>query len=428
MNTLEAEEGQLCLVYEDLSESIDWTAETLSYTIPEKIVVPSNLTRISATVKSSDSSALMFSVSYISDRWSGIIRYTDASGTSTQTSVSKVEIDGDMMTVYFSTVRLIGTTITLTSSTVTDSSKVLPYIGKIGSTHFKGVYQRMGTNWVTIDTGLTAQAGDVLSGTFYSGRTIKEGTFNSDQTTAGLAKKLDIIKSINAAYDSYIDLRPLRTMIAEGSDSLNTLHFARMIKVTMDVNTNGRMFENFGVNSTFEIPENFTYDLPGWDMNDTGCTGMFYNFLKGNESARVNFKKLDLSSLKSPGTGCYQMFSNANAGKEIDFSSLGAGAYMNETFMDNTMVEKIDLRNVTTIKDTAGSLTLSKTFSGCTSLRHLDIRNMEIPEDIFIGFHTFDGVPTDCEIIVKDDSMRNLIKRDYPNFTNIKTIAEYKAD
>jgi hypothetical protein len=73
---------------------------------------------------------------------------------------------------------------------------------------------------------------------------------------------------------------------------------------------------------------------------------------------------------------------------------------------------------------------MRQTFMGCTSLEYLDIRNMNLASNTSYtanSMNAFDGVPTNCTIIVKDASNRTYIKNSYPNFTNIYTVAEWQA-
>lgn len=65
-------------------------------------------------------------------------------------------------------------------------------------------------------------------------------------------------------------------------------------------------------------------------------------------------------------------------------------------------------------------------FSGCTSLQFLDIRNFDF-SNATVDATAFADVPKDCEIIVKDDAMKEWFNGWYTTLTNVKTVAELEA-
>lgn len=99
------------------------------------------------------------------------------------------------------------------------------------------------------------------------------------------------------------------------------------------------------------------------------------------------------------------------------------------TFINCSSLTNLNLRNL----DNAGSINvkLFLTFYGCTSLQHLDIGGLDLTRASSLDNYTFgEGrsyVPLDCEIIVKDDDSKTALLTAQPNFTNVKTVAEYEA-
>ena len=66
---------------------------------------------------------------------------------------------------------------------------------------------------------------------------------------------------------------------------------------------------------------------------------------------------------------------------------------------------------------------MTSTFEGCRRLKHLDISGLpgQYMTIIAPGLQgTFDDVPNDCEILVKDEAMKTKIESKYSNLTNVK--------
>lgn len=70
--------------------------------------------------------------------------------------------------------------------------------------------------------------------------------------------------------------------------------------------------------------------------------------------------------------------------------------------------------------------TCSSAFEYCTSLELLDMRSFDF-SSISSRTRMFEGVPTDCEIIVKDDTQKEWFTTNYSTLTNVKTVAEYEG-
>ena len=70
-------------------------------------------------------------------------------------------------------------------------------------------------------------------------------------------------------------------------------------------------------------------------------------------------------------------------------------------------------------------------FKNCTNLTHIDIRSMtfksDVPYDGMFGNYNFEGVPNNCEIIVKSQTEKEWITSKFSRLTNVKTVAEYEG-
>lgn len=105
--------------------------------------------------------------------------------------------------------------------------------------------------------------------------------------------------------------------------------------------------------------------------------------------------------------------------KNINSSQLYKSRNMQYMFYNCSSLESVDLSNLTI----SSSTSFNHTFNGCTALKHLDIRNVDTSK-IGTKVKTFESVPTDCEIIVKDDTAKEWFTTNFSTLTNVKTVAE----
>lgn len=97
---------------------------------------------------------------------------------------------------------------------------------------------------------------------------------------------------------------------------------------------------------------------------------------------------------------------------------------INNMYYYATNMESLDLSNMYADKIVnAGSA-----FMGCKKLKYLDIRNIEFDESYNLGAmfggSSSNGPSSDCEIIVKNETVKQAILESRPDLTNIKTVAE----
>lgn len=161
-----------------------------------------------------------------------------------------------------------------------------------------------------------------------------------------------------------------------------------------------------------------------------------------------NLQTIDVRNLSTPNlTDMSYAFANCNNLASINVSSLITNkvSNMQSTFYKLPKLTSLDLKhfnteNVTNMQwmfngDTAlTSLDLSsfytprltntkEMFKNCTSLMHIDMRNFVFTK-VSTYTNMFIGVPTDCEIIVKDDTAKSWITSKFTTLTNVKTVAE----
>lgn len=131
-----------------------------------------------------------------------------------------------------------------------------------------------------------------------------------------------------------------------------------------------------------------------FSVNDTSSSKnfeyMFYDC--------YNLEKADLSDMKVAPSNMRYMFQNCYSLKEIDLRNFESTNLSNVSYM---------LRN-------------------CSSLQKLDIRKLSIStvsnKSNFIG-----NVPTDCLIIVKDQTEKSWFASNYSSYTNVRTLEEYES-
>ena len=73
--------------------------------------------------------------------------------------------------------------------------------------------------------------------------------------------------------------------------------------------------------------------------------------------------------------------------------------------------------------DTSKVWNIAQFVRGCSSLKRIDMRTMTFDSVTQKGY-MFDGIPADCEIIVKGETEKAFVLNDRSSLTNVKTVAE----
>lgn len=183
--------------------------------------------------------------------------------------------------------------------------------------------------------------------------------------------------------------------------------------------------------------------LPPININGTNCAYMYCGF-KGTEIDLSNFNM----SLKL--TNIYSMFQDCNNLTSLDLGNFNT---INITSIADLFRNCLNLTNVNLssfntnkVKDfvrmfmncqklveldlssfyTPVLTSTQDMFYNCLSLKKLDIRNFDFTK--VVSYSTmFYNVPTDCLIIVKDDTAKTWITSKFTTLTNVKTVAELEA-
>ena len=111
-------------------------------------------------------------------------------------------------------------------------------------------------------------------------------------------------------------------------------------------------------------------------------------------------------------------------GSSLDVSNLDISQVTNMKYMFYFCSEltSLDLSSFNTSKVT----NMRDCFYNCKKLTRLDIRNFDFT-NVTSYSSMFGIVPTDCLIIVKDDTAKTWITEKFTTLTNVKTVAELEA-
>lgn len=190
---------------------------------------------------------------------------------------------------------------------------------------------------------------------------------------------------------SQVNISAVNSLIDSNIRSENIKDGITILGTTGDykLNTNEYFYDTADINGFNLI--NLMRKIPRFEIDLMNYSISFSSF-KG--------VAIDLSGINSSKTRSFDsMFSNCVNLKEIDVSVLSFDS-----------------------ASTARSM-----FYGCTSLEKIDIRNFEFTQMLSsYRSNMFSGVPDNCLIIVKNETEKNQVLRNYSNLTNVKTVEEYE--
>ena len=96
---------------------------------------------------------------------------------------------------------------------------------------------------------------------------------------------------------------------------------------------------------------------------------------------------------------------------------------MNYMFLNCKKLTSLDLSKF----NTSNVTDMHSIFNDCSNLTYLDIRNFDFTK-VISDSNMFNKVPSNCEIIVKDDIAKKWIFARRKDFTNVKTVVEKEAE
>ena len=176
----------------------------------------------------------------------------------------------------------------------------------------------------------------------------------------------------------------------------------------------------------------------------TDMSSMFNNCSNITSLDLSNFNTSNVTSLSNTFKNCSKLTSlDLNYFDTLKVTSLDSTFYsctnLESIYVNNWITSNVNnMRQVFANCNTLTSLNLSNwttsnvssmayMFFGCKSLKHLDVRSFDFTK-ISSYDNVFNNVPTDCEIIVKDDTAKTWITEKFTTLTNVKTVAEKEAE
>ena len=119
------------------------------------------------------------------------------------------------------------------------------------------------------------------------------------------------------------------------------------------------------------------------------------------------------------------MFTNCSNLTSLDLSIFDTNKVINMSYMFSACSSLTSL-NLSSF-NTSSVTNMSSMFRSCSKLTNLNISNFDFTKVISYS-NIFDNVPSNCEIIVKDDTSKEWVLAIRSDFINVKTVVEKEAE
>ena len=119
------------------------------------------------------------------------------------------------------------------------------------------------------------------------------------------------------------------------------------------------------------------------------------------------------------------MFTNCSNLTSLDLSIFNTNNVTNMSYMFSACSSLTSL-NLSSF-NTSSVTNMSSMFRNCSKLTNLNISNFDFTKVISYS-NIFDNVPSNCEIIVKDDTSKEWVLAIRSDFINVKTVVEKEAE
>ena len=170
------------------------------------------------------------------------------------------------------------------------------------------------------------------------------------------------------------------------------------------------------------MASNFDTEIDSIETSVGKYTPRFISFRDYNKmDLDYEISNIDTSNV----TDMRSMFNGCPNLTSLDLSNFNISDVMtiSSMFSKCSKLTSLDLSNF----NTSNVTDMHSIFNGCSNLTYLDIRNFDFTRVISDG-NMFDKVPSNCEIIVKDDTAKKWIFARRRDFTNVKTVVEKEAE
>lgn len=153
------------------------------------------------------------------------------------------------------------------------------------------------------------------------------------------------------------------------------------------------------------------------DTSNVTNMGYMFSFCSSLTSLDVsNFNTSNVTNMEGIFRECKSLtslnLSNFNTKNVTLMGGVFIGGGM---FYNCSKLTSLDLSNF----DTTNVTNMTNMFFGCSQLQHLDISNFDFT-NVANYNKMFNGVPANCEILVKDETAKTWITSKFTNLTNVK--------
>ena len=167
-------------------------------------------------------------------------------------------------------------------------------------------------------------------------------------------------------------------------------------------------------------------EIPKMELDFTNCTMLNYAFVWCYGLEKIDVSEWDVSTI----TNFRGMFYGCENLKEIDFSNWTTSSSITAINLIFKRCSSLKKANLSCFN---GAFNIGELFNGCTSLEFIDIRGLDLVNSTYqssflgVGQGSVGAVPQNCEIIVADQTQKDYMTTNFPDYTNVKTVAEYEA-
>lgn len=284
---------------------------------------------------------------------------------------------------------------------------------------FLGIYHYLGGQWIESYVNLDGQIGDVLLGKqVYSNSGVFTGSLGNVTSDSELIHYNDILNMFNN-YE-----------LTSGERLFANQHNIKNLPITKLLDTHN-VTNMSGMFSEIRAYEGIL-DLSSFDTSSVTNMSSMFNYLgidnSSNDQIRGNVyidiltgKKWDLTHVSSiEGMYCGTPL------KKIILPPISNIITNISAMFQNSRAVMIDLSAWPTLTLTDASYC----WNFCSYLEFLDVRSLifsQLPTSGDQNNRMFQGVKSDCLIVVRDNTEKNWLQSHYSNLSNIKTVAEYEA-
>ena len=231
-------------------------------------------------------------------------------------------------------------------------------------------------------------------------------------------------------------------LVEKGVEATSNETFTTLVPKVKDIQSGGNINDYFNTTYNENTPSNwvsekFIIKTPNIMISDNVtsleqfcancnyapkiiCNSNINNMLRMyyyNKSSNIDTSGLNTSKVKNMA----RMFEGCNSLTSLDLSNFDTSNVTSMYFMFyySNNLTSLDLSSF----DTSNVTDMESMFYYCSKLTQLDIRNFNFVK-VTSYKNMFNRIPTNCLIIVKDDTAKEWITSKFTTLTNVKTVAE----